>query len=455
MNKESHTSRHAANEERTRRTPTAAEQAAQRLPRPTGWPANSAWWLGKGRVSEDGAWENAPTFTMTEHSGSVLSDWTNITPLPLLRGCTQAFSHPDSAALALSTFSGRASLLADEQYRKLVNDLTSGCADKFPVALPKPDLLVIFYRYALLGGEEQRTWQDAAAATAGDVVRNAVATRDCTWPTLQLALNVLLLLPPSTSITQHEAVAALLNDSDELPTVLTYAAHTLACMGPQAVAEHYEEIMSIARAGGECVAAAWLCVCVLKPQHLIRLEARGAPVSLLCAPASPFAKHDMVDGLLVGEGHGDAHRLGFPQAQDVMRALQIEATGLRHLSDEYYWEDSPSLLCGPIVQDLYKAVGSELGSELSRFVPVSLSWSSATHSAFPVAARQRAVEILMIGVALARGWGAEQSSGAARTVLPSLPIEIWVAFVIGHVVQRRSKPGGVGEGCKRMHMQAF
>lgn len=398
---------------------------------------------------------------MTDINGNVLADWANTAPLPACRGCLSAFSHTDSTALALSTPGGRASLLADTLYKKLVNDLTADIVTppEEIVTLPKTDLLIIFYRCAMLGPEELGNWQGAAATAAGDVMRQAVATKDCTWPTLQLAFNVLLLLPPCVSITQHEAVAALLNDADELPTVLTYAAHTLACMGPQAVAEHYEEIISIAQAGGDCVAAAWLCVCVLQPHHLVRLEARGAPVSLLCAPGSPFARHEMVDGLLVGDGHGvrGAYPEGFPQAEDVMSALQTEAQTLKLLSEHYKdsgWDDFSELLCGPIVQtgpfdNVSSMPLTALGSDLSRFVPVSLSWSIATHRAFPVAARQRAVELLLIGAALARGRGAQQSSGAPLT---ALPIELWVAVVMGHVVRRRSKPGGVGEGCKRVQV---
>ena len=64
-------------------------------------------------------------------------------------------------------------------------------------------------------------------------------------------------------------------------------------------------------------------------------------------------------------------------------------------------------------------------------------------------ALQRAVEVLLIGAALARGWGAQRSTGDPLT---ALPIELWVAVVMGHVVHRRSKPGGVGEGCKRVHV---
>ena len=172
------------------------------------------------------------------------------------------------------------------------------------------------------------------------------------------------------------------------------------------------------------VAAAWLCVCVLQPHDLLRLEACGAPVSSLCAAGSPFAAEEMADALLVGEGHGAAHRNGFPQTHDLRAALHHAA----HVA------------LGPFPER-----GAEpdlFGSGLSRFVPVSLVWSAATHAAFPIGARLRAVEILMIGAALSRGMGADRHSGVA---LAALPVELWVALVIGRVVRRRSKPGGLGE----------
>ena len=419
------------------KTATSAERAANRTPRPIGWQENAAWWLGKGRTASKIAWENAPTLTMTDVNGAVLfHNWeAGYTPLPLTRGCVQAFSHPDSTALVLSLPGGKAQLLSDKAYQSLVKDLTADCNSigyDEVFALPKPDLLVVFYRYAMLGPEELRKWEDAAAVSAGSALREAVATKDCTWVTLQLALNILLLLPPRVSITQHAAVAALLNDPDELPTVLTYAAHTLACMGPRAVTEHYEEIMSIARAGGECVAAAWLCVCVLTPYELLRLEARGAPVSSLCAAGSPFADDEMVDALLVGEGHGTAHRNGFPQTHDLRAALHRAATAreyrpVQESAEEFSeWVDA----C------------ADYGSVMTRFVPVNHVWTAAAHATFPVGARHRAIEVLMIGVALSRGMGADRHSGVA---LAALPVELWVAFVIGHVVRRRSKPGGAGE----------
>ena len=414
------------------KTATAAEREANRVPRAIGWQENSEWWLGKGRDA-NASWEDTPSLTMTDSDGNVLSDWTGLTPLPLTRGCVKAFSCTDVAALKLSQPLGKASLLADKAYQNFIKELTSvpevpivtgGQADiesSGVFALPRPDLLLILYGYAMRGPGVLRKWEDAAAVAAGNVLRNAVVKKDCTWVTLQLAFNVLLLLPPSVSTTQHEAVAAILVEPYELPEVLTYAAHTLACMGPQAVTEHYEEIMTIASAGGECVAAAWLCVCVLEPYALDELEVRGAPVRSLCAPGSPFAKDDMVDGLLVGEGQGSSHRHGFPQTQDVMTALRHKTRCMATQRRAFLFE------------------------RLTRFVPVSLDWSIATHQAFPIAARHRAIEVLMIGAALARGKGADQHTGVT---LASLPIDLWAAFVIGHVVQRRSKPGGDGDGIK-------
>ena len=229
--------------------------------------------------------------------------------------------------------------------------------------------------------------------------------------------------------------------------------------------------MSTLRAGGECVAAAWLCICVLEPDHLLRLRARGAPINEVCQPGMPFAMEDMVDGLLVGADQGPAHIHGFPQAQDVMDALRSairayagapssnwasesnwvehtdDTTGLpfyrdRATGETMAWpegrdgansvpawapdlsaEASRLLSQGPVVRDA--------PSMLSTFVPVVLVWSPATHAAFPRPARERAVELLVIGAALAR------SSGG----LSVIPIELWVTLIMPHVVRRRSWSG--------------
>ena len=83
----------------------------------------------------------------------------------------------------------------------------------------------------------------AAAHAAGDALREA-AQGGVSWATIHLALTILQYLPPAISVREHAAVGALLADS--VIEVLAMAAHTLACIGPQAVAEHYEEMIEIA-----------------------------------------------------------------------------------------------------------------------------------------------------------------------------------------------------------------
>jgi len=50
---------------------------------------------------------------------------------------------------------------------------------------------------------------------------------------LLVALQVLQWLPPAVAVVAHAEVAALLND--ESRAVMAIAAHTLACLGPEAV----------------------------------------------------------------------------------------------------------------------------------------------------------------------------------------------------------------------------
>ena len=103
----------------------------------------------------------------------------------------------------------------------------------------------------------------AAAAAAREVLREAVASKSCAWWTLfvalkvhahalhvvcthcthtacalhadslVVALQVLQWLPPAVAVVAHAEVAALLND--ESRAVMAIAAHTLACLGPEAV----------------------------------------------------------------------------------------------------------------------------------------------------------------------------------------------------------------------------
>ena len=55
-----------------------------------------------------------------------------------------------------------------------------------------------------------------------------------------VALDVLRRLPPRIAVVHHDAVAALVSDDDL--DLSGMAMHTLGCLGPQAVAEHFEKV---------------------------------------------------------------------------------------------------------------------------------------------------------------------------------------------------------------------
>ena len=385
---------------------------------PTSWSSSRSWWIGL----EVETWEAAPTFVMTDADGAVIADWHGTAALPLLRGCIQAFSHVDQGAVALES-----GLAPDEAYAKL-SKIVSGRPEAPTRIFSRAMLLARLYEIAMLGErEKQRALEVSAATAAGQTLRDAMATKDCSWLTLQLAFSVMLFLPPAVSISQHEAVAALLRDDHRV--VASYAAHTLACMGPQAVAEHFEEIMSLRWRRGECMAAAWLCLSVLSGEHLARLEARGARVSALLTEGSPFAEGDVNEGLLRGSGP-TAHAHRFPGVQDVRTALHealLASRGRDLGAPPSPAAQAPSAPSGAVVQDA--------ASMLSAFVPSPTEcWSSASHASCPIAARQRATELLLLGYGLSKR--------------RAMPMEVWVSSIMPRIIRRRSKPGGVGEGGK-------
>ena len=276
-----------------------------------------------------------------------------------------------------------------------------------------------------------------AASAASDALRASSENGAITWNMLYLALKILQKLPPAITVRHHEAVAALLVDGSS--AIRAFAAHTLACMGPEAVADHFEEIVGIVErrdapcfdtaldvAVGGCVPAAWLCVCVLLPIHLLRLEARGAPVRVLCDEPR-FA--DAADGILIGDDWRLAHEV--PEPADVRAALDAAVLVPREAAAA----EGAVRLGGPIIQDV--------PSQLAAFVPTRITWSPATHAVFPHAARARAVELLYVGHMLRR---------SVHT--PTLPSDLWTSLILPKVIERRSRPGGVGEaGRLRRDMQ--
>jgi len=114
--------------------------------------------------------------------------------------------------------------------------------DKFvgPYGEGREDVVPLHYR-----AEEE---QEEAAAVAASILSRYVSSDsddpECRpgFPALVLALQVLRDLPPRVSVTYHPAVATLLAPSLQEDEA-AMAIHTLACIGPQAVAEHFEEVV--------------------------------------------------------------------------------------------------------------------------------------------------------------------------------------------------------------------
>ena len=287
---------------RTKAQPSRARERANTRT-PTGWGASGAvaWWLNEnvgGEVDDPpriDSWEKAAGLTFGARIPQTLQ----------VRGCIDAMW---DLPFGMSVDELRAPSAHDPAYATLAARLLGApvwdaprgegaepqaCYTLGPEAtlkrlmelyFPQPDVAAFA----------------AAAHAAGDALREA-AQGGVSWATIHLALTILQYLPPAISVREHAAVGALLADS--VSEVLAMAAHTLACIGPQAVAEHYEEIIEIAsdpdRRAADCKRsraetqgraelrrqAAWLCVALLQPLHLVRLEARGAPVrSLACSP---------------------------------------------------------------------------------------------------------------------------------------------------------------------------
>ena len=331
-----------------------------------------------------------------------------------------------------------------------------------------------------------RARRACAHSTCADVSRLLAARKVLQW------------LPPAAAVVAHAEVAALLND--EAPAVMAIAAHTLACLGPEAVCEHFEEVCAIADEEADCCAAAWLCVSLLLPRHLLRLAARGAPVwEALTDSSSAFLRTEATEGLLGGcAGPGPAGGApllshDFPEVEDVRRSLAAEMREMRgilgpegepvrqaqraglsgaeggaagHGAGEPPPQPSPpqpqqqpQLQQPPLHQpqqqpplqkpplqpsssalDLLQGPAvQDLPSQLGAFRRVELVWSPATHAAFPPPARARARAVLRLRYEL----------GARYRVL-AVPSEVWLAGIMPLVVQRRSMPDGVGEVVERI-----
>ena len=126
--------------------------------------------------------------------------------------------------------------------------------------------------------------------TADDFFNWDARTSDNTAHTFEeavAALETLRRLAPRLAVVHHQVVGRQLSSPDA--DLASLAAHTLACLGPEAVADHFEELVSMmcdASPEGEAVL---LALSVLEPEHLLRLEARGAP-SVLVLEATPLGQ---------------------------------------------------------------------------------------------------------------------------------------------------------------------
>ena len=257
---------------------------------------------------------------------------------------------------------------------------------------------------------------DEQQAQAG--LAAAAVLQDENWlPTKLVAYDVLQGLRPRVSILHHATVSGGLAPTYPCEE-RAVAAHTLACMGPEAVVEHYEEIIQLAGEAEACESAAWLAVAVLLPEHMLRLEMQGR------RPVDDFIEEHREDlwlGIrLTGvrqSVYGDSTNLSESRLFDEIHSVLLAGRS-RAREDPGY---AAHLTSGPIVADD--------ASRLSTFTMSYPSWSPATHPTYPLSARARAVELFLLGAVWSRtGRG--------------LPLELWLTVVLPHAISRRSLPGG-------------
>lgn len=232
-----------------------------------------------------------------------------------------------------------------------------------------------------------------------------------------VALAVLRQVAPRVGAMHHNAVAALVSgDDDDLAGM---AMHTLGCLGPQAVAEHFDAMVArLAKATNDTHGPRWgrrsrrgidgaalLAFCVLEPEHLQRLEARGAPSFL-----------DVIQ--VINEDDGTpAVMFGAPDDWDSCTGL-IENI-LERMAG---LPDAPRMSNAEIVTDP--------ASMLTTFTSELPRWSPGLHAAFPEGARARAVELLMLGYQLQARHG-------------YLSSDVWVSQIMPLAIDSHSKPGGL------------
>ena len=298
-----------------------------------------------------------------------------------------------------------------------------------------------------LGSGKQRV---AAAAAA------AVLDSNCWQPIRVTAYEVLQVLPPRISIRHHASVAKGLwpfrrainetlgrhrdNGSCE---EMAIAAHTLACLGPEAVCEHYDAITRLADEAGACESAAWLAVAVLEPSHMLGLELRGH------RPVDDFLRRHVED-LWLGIRLRGLRPTSFGQAQMLNEGSNSDSFRMHtHGSGPACMHTGENRFENWAFDAIPKALEAERDrarrdpqyhtvaasgrvildapSRLAAFEPAAL-WSPQTHADFPSAAQARAVELFRLGLLL----GMEQ---------PALG-EVFNSIIVPFAVEHRALPGG-------------
>ena len=293
--------------------------------------------------------------------------------------------------------------------------------------------------------------QRVAAAAAA-----AVLDSNRWLPIRVTAYEVLQVLPPRISIRHHASVAKGLwpfrrainetvgrhrdNGSCE---EMAIAAHTLACLGPEAVCEHYDAITRLAEEAGACESAAWLAVAVLEPSHMLGLELRGH------RPVDDFLRRHVED-LWLGIRLRGLRPTSFGQAQMLNEGSNSDSFRMHtHGSGPACMHTGENRFENWAFDAIPKALEAERDrarrdpqyhtiagsgrvvldapSRLAAFEPAAL-WSPQTHADFPSSARARAVELFRLGLLL----GMEQ---------PALG-EVFNALVVPFAIEHRAHPGG-------------
>lgn len=246
------------------------------------------------------------------------------------------------------------------------------------------------------------------------------------------ALETLRSVPPRVAVRHHQTVATLLagcrhdisKRGGEYDAVLSL--QTLAYMGPQTVAEHFEEIIETGilgrsrRAGEpwperyvppprpterscqgeggldcvqhlqlqkpwlryECAKAVWLALSVLEPEHLLALEAQGQP------PVTELARRGLI--------HIDT-------AREALNSMSGPSVHMANLVDaiEQGVEKARAERGGSLPG--YSAdVVTDPESMLSTFRAERVAWSRELHTSFPPAVREYAWRLYLIGGELER-----------------------------------------------------